>query len=495
MRHVITSKFLIVVTVNPESHSIKAMISFDGLNFADAGLPPDIKVGKFPDVLTVLDSKLDAIFIHVSYIDLPTNPLLKSGLNGTNFVTSLENVANYGGQGFFHRMEGLDGVIICQAGDGKTRITHNDGGEWNFLNPPTVDSDGEKYECSSQGLSKCSLNLAIQLELRSSDSVSSLPDTYISMGTVGEDFRSTHDTFISKNGGSTWEEVMKGETKWAYGDSGTIIVMVSAPGATHTISYSLDQGRTWNYYQFCNDKDLEGFRYGVRVRDLKTSGKSKKFFIHAEMRPLLGPIVTYVFSIDFSDIYKRQCELDLDNSDSSDFEYWAPANPHLQENCILGRETRYLSRKSVDCYIGSAPLAEFSKVIRNSIVVPLLIFIFVTWFVYDRGVRRKGGFTRLSEIRIGEEDVQPIENDRIDKITSKIVKYGIAIIVDSSAATSAIRSINGSSFRKLISAIFTRSPSGRNFVAVPDLNQEEDRLFANSHSTQEADDDYDDEQE
>ena len=61
----------------------------------------------------------------------------------------------------YSQMIGLDGIalvnIVGNADEAvltgrkalQSRITHNDGGTWKPLNPPPVDSFGNKYECQS----------------------------------------------------------------------------------------------------------------------------------------------------------------------------------------------------------------------------------------------------------------------------------------------------------------------------------------------------------
>lgn len=62
-------------------------------------------------------------------------------------------------------------------------------------------------------------------------------------------------------------------------------------------------------------------------------------------------------------------------------------------------------------------------------MIPLIVFIGATWFVYDRGVRRNGGFERLGQIRLNDQDFDdgfnPIENNQVDAVVNKIVKGGV----------------------------------------------------------------------
>ncbi|KAJ1534536.1 uncharacterized protein FZC26_26195g4269, partial [Saccharomyces cerevisiae] len=58
-------------------------------------------------------------------------------------------------------------------------------------------------------------------------------------------------------------------------------------------------------------------------------------------------------------------------------------------------------------------------------VTILLVIFFVAWFVYDRGIRRNGGFSRFEEIRLGDDGL--IENNRTDRVVNIIVRLGLCI--------------------------------------------------------------------
>ena len=58
-------------------------------------------------------------------------------------------------------------------------------------------------------------------------------------------------------------------------------------------------------------------------------------------------------------------------------------------------------------------------------VTILLVIFFAAWFVYDRGIRRNGGFSRFEEIRLGDDGL--IENNRTDRVVNIIVRLGLCI--------------------------------------------------------------------
>jgi hypothetical protein len=88
--------------------------------------------------------------------------IFKSNSNGTYYNLALENV-NRDGRGYtdFEKMIGLDGIavvnVVVNTDDAnisgkkelQTRITHNDGASWKPLTPPSRDSLGQSYDCTS----------------------------------------------------------------------------------------------------------------------------------------------------------------------------------------------------------------------------------------------------------------------------------------------------------------------------------------------------------
>ncbi|CAD1808071.1 unnamed protein product [Candida parapsilosis] len=590
-----------VVAAIVKDGSLEAKVTVDGKIFADADFPKDLKVEPH-QAYTVLDSSSGSIFMHVttsSQTGFEYGSLLKSNSNGTYFVLSLDHV-NRNEDGFvdFDRIDGLEGTIMANIvsnyKDGKgpkklqTLISRNDGSEWDYLVPPAVDSNGKKYGCSGSSLEKCALHLhgfTERADYRDTYSSGSAVGFLIGVGNVGE-YLSDMDsasTFLSTDGGVTWKEVKQGVYQWEYGDQGTILVLVDAVGETDKFFYSLDEGGNWNEYKFA-DKP-------VRVLDLATvpTDTSRKFIIFSHHPKDTRDTLSY--SIDFTNIYKRQCQLDLDHPNSDDYEYWSPSHPsNNADKCVFGHESKYLRRAvgHYDCFIGGAPLTEGYTVTRNCsctrrdyecdynyyrdakdntcklvaglssndrkkdmcskpgafqyfdstgyrkiplstceggkqydtfsphacpgkqkefneyygrevkgtklffvVFIPLVIFLGVTWFVYDRGVRRNGGFERLGQIRLNDQDFDegfnPIEDNQVDAVVNKIVKGGVYTAAVVFATFKAVQKIDRMVLEKIGNVVFGRrggGPGARNYVSIPD---EDDDLFGD------FDDDVDEE--
>lgn len=53
------------------------------------------------------------------------------------------------------------------------------------------------------------------------------------------------DTFLSNDGGITWEMVRQDAQKYEFGDQGSILVTVNDEEGVDSVNYSTDFGKTW----------------------------------------------------------------------------------------------------------------------------------------------------------------------------------------------------------------------------------------------------------
>ncbi|THU81963.1 Oligoxyloglucan reducing end-specific cellobiohydrolase [Dendrothele bispora CBS 962.96] len=284
--------------------------------------------------------------------------LLKSDFTGTLFVTSLDYVNGdvYTGLVDFERISGIEGIALANvvanpqeaASTGskvlQSKITHNDGGTWEYLIPPQQDSLGMSYQCDD---TNCHLHLRGNTMHRAKGKSFSKPSvvgSIVGVGNVGENLAQDYTasrTFISRDAGFSWEEIHKKSHFWEFGDSGSILVMVNDKEATNHVIFSKNQGLTWEEYQFA---DKEMF-----VKDIITepSGKSRRFIVLGDFTSPLH-VSTVAVHIDFSSLTTRQCDLEVSNDDS-DFEWWSPS-----KNCLLGQQKIYHRRiREADCVVGS----------------------------------------------------------------------------------------------------------------------------------------------
>lgn len=369
--------YLVAATVQLDG-SLKAHVSVNGMDWADAYFPSNFRVGQ-QQAYNILSSETKAIFLHVTTNNRDGSEfgtILKSNSNGTSYSLVLKNV-NRDSFGFvdFEQMTALEGVAVVnvvsnalEAKKGsrkklKTMITHNDGGQWDLLAPPAVDSTGKKYECSGKSIEECSLHIhgyTERADYRDTLSSGSAVGMMIGVGNVGDKLDSylNGHTFLTRDGGVTWREVKKGVYQWEYGDQGSILVLVNGHDSTDSISYSIDEGATWNEHKFAD--------HLVNVNDIATvpSDDSRKFLLFTKLPSNRGDKAT-VYQIDFSQLLKRKCSLDLVHPDTDDFDLWTPKHPHQSDNCLFGHEAQYYRKiPGKDCYIGEK-LSEPYKVIRD----------------------------------------------------------------------------------------------------------------------------------
>ena len=114
------------------------------------------------------------------------------------------------------------------------------GAKWSLLNRPDRDSDGNIYNCEGNTVDKCSLHLHSFTERRNprdSLSSSSAIGLMIGVGNVGSHLTRYEqgDTFLTRDAGVTWKEVIKGAYMYEFGNQGGIIVLVDDENPTDSV--------------------------------------------------------------------------------------------------------------------------------------------------------------------------------------------------------------------------------------------------------------------
>lgn len=363
------SEYIIVASRDPErTNSMKASTSLDGKTFADAQFPVNVDV-PVQEAYTVVDSSNHAIFLHVTvnkYDETAYGSLIKSNSNGTSYVLSRAGVnRNRDGYIDFEKMEGVEGVVVINVVGNleamekkgamkklKTMISHNDGAQWAYLPPPSVDADGNSFSCSAkngEGSDDCALHLHGYTERedpRDTFSSGSAIGLMMGVGNVGGHLESWSDadTFLTPDGGITWKSVKKGPYIYEYGDSGSVIVIVPEGKATKSLFYSLDEGDTWTEYQFSETE--------TEVTDITTvpSDTSKMFLLWGKESEK-DKLVT--INVDFSGLREHSCRLNEDDGEDEDDDYylWEPKHPLQDDNCLFGHIEQYHRKKtSANCW-------------------------------------------------------------------------------------------------------------------------------------------------
>uniref|UniRef100_A0A0W0FD49 VPS10 domain-containing protein n=1 Tax=Moniliophthora roreri TaxID=221103 RepID=A0A0W0FD49_MONRR len=366
------SEYLVVAELKPSGTSLELQVSLDGINFAPGVFPKGMMLDTH--AYTVLESSTQSLFLFMTMSDLPPfGSILKSNSNGTYFIDSLDNV-NRNGEGYvdFEKMIGLDGIALVNvvkdpieaAITGRkhlvSRITHNDGGTWKPLRPPSTDSLGNEYDCKD---TSCALHVhgyTERLDPRATFSSPSIVGLIMAVGNVGSSLApyKDSDTFLSRDGGFTWREVHKDAHLWEFGDSGSILIMANDEEPVDHILFSIDEGESWREYRFMADGAGK-----MRVRFIVTvpSDTSRRFVLLGEYPGGRGSVAVQV---DFSALTNRKCVLNTDDPNHDDFELWSPSEER-NEVCLFGRQTLYHRRTpKANCYVGDQAKAKV-KIEKN----------------------------------------------------------------------------------------------------------------------------------
>ncbi|KAJ5260505.1 Vacuolar protein sorting/targeting protein 10 [Penicillium angulare] len=363
-RFVMMNDYVVVATYPTEKHKfLNVSTSLDGRVFAEAQFPFNIDVAEY----TVLPGSSYALLLYVEVNDKEGQyfgSLVKSNSNGTYFVQSLAGL-NSNNERFvdFEKMVGIEGValantvvnkedVLKKGADKKlvSVITHNDGGQWMLLAPPTRDAEDKKFDCSvteGEGTSACALHLHSYTERRDSRDTfysDSAVGLMVGIGNVGQYLSDAKDadTFLSRDGGFTWKQAKKGRYMFEFGDAGSIIVLVREQQATKVVHYSLDEGDKWSEFQFSETEMV--------INDISTlpSDTSKNFLLWAEEKSS-GKLTT--INLDFSGVWDRQCEASKVGGDNDDYYLWTPQHPAQQDGCLFGHIEQYQRKKpNAECW-------------------------------------------------------------------------------------------------------------------------------------------------
>ncbi|GAA5980381.1 hypothetical protein JCM11641_001783 [Rhodosporidiobolus odoratus] len=352
-------EYMVVAEIHDNTRAIGLTMSLDGKTFAEARFPPNMQLEN--QAYTVLESTTDSVFLHVTThpdIGSEWGTLFKSNSNGTYYNPSLEYV-NRNSKGFvdFEKMLGLEGIAVVNVVSNpeeaslnsnkklQTRITRNDGGRWKPMNPPPEDVLGQRYDCSG---TNCALHIHGYTERKDPRATYSSPSAVglmLAVGNVGEYLLpyADSDTFLTRDGGFSWEEVHKDAHMWEYLDQGSILVLANDEEVTDHVTYSLNEGLSWQDYRFGEPIRVKG----IVTVPMDTSRKVILFGTAPDR-----PESSVAVHVDFSSVSNVKCKLDLSNPARDDFELWSPSESR-DEPCLFGMQAFYHRRiRDRQCFVG-----------------------------------------------------------------------------------------------------------------------------------------------
>ena len=160
------------------------------------------------------------------------------------------------------------------------------------------------------------------------------------------------NTYLSRDGGLTWTEVMKGSHIYEIGDHGGLIVAAPNTEKTTEISYTFNEGETWHKLTI-SDTPIDVTNIIIEPESI-----SQQFVVYGQYNKEAalqqqGVVVT----VDFKDLHEPQCKgADKAGEPESDYELWTPFDGrHGESKCFLGQQTTYVRRKAAsECFNGEA---------------------------------------------------------------------------------------------------------------------------------------------
>ena len=378
-KFIISSRYILVAQVIEDDSSEVQLLTSNERNlelFTKAELP--IK-HLAEHSYTLLDTSEESIFLFINHIGAkaPYGNVYISDASGRRFALSLLRTPQ-GNDGTcdFDKIYGLEGIYIANVYDkdtvlessqtsnqarGKpnkasksspdsqpskrTQITFDKGSIWHNLPAPATDSAGKKVVCEDE---ECYLHLHSLAARQYSPvySTSSAVGLILGTGNVGKYLSLREDeinTYMSRDGGLTWSEVMKGSHIYELGDHGALIIMADNREATDTIYYSWNEGLRWEPLKITpNPIEIENI--------IISPGAIAQTFLVLGTKGGKGVTV----ALDFSSLHEPQCQgVEYPDSDKSDYELWTPNDGRAGSKCLMGRTVSYIRRKQeAECYNG-----------------------------------------------------------------------------------------------------------------------------------------------
>lgn len=169
----------------------------------------------------------------------------------------------------------------------------------------------------------------------------SAPGIIMATGVIGQNLKGHPALYVSRDAGYTWKQVLKDYYFFNMGDHGGLLVAVKyfkSRGETRHISYSTDEGESWQSYDF-NEKMLRV--YGLMTEPGENTTVFTMFGSDSGQHQWL------IIKVDLRNVFEREC------NEQDDFKFWTPSNPDQPVMCVLGRKEVYQRRAArVNCYTG-----------------------------------------------------------------------------------------------------------------------------------------------
>lgn len=244
----------------------------------------------------------------------------------------------------------------------RTQISLTGGSSWQFLAPPANYRFGQCNTCPpGSEVPRCSLHLHGPTSWYAPEgphpnfySLPTAPGLIIATGNVGPHLDQSPDgdcTWMSRDGGLSWEDIADNTAIYEIGNHGGIVVIAAhrSEGPTDTVKFSLDQGACFHTVKLPEPLLVENIR-------ISPGGTSTVFVVHGlaclktEMHPQCGfaggsAPPGKMYSIDVKDILGgdwKECDTSTGSKD------YVTQEVPSEGACLLGakRITRQRNRDS-----------------------------------------------------------------------------------------------------------------------------------------------------
>lgn len=382
------------------SRSVTLFVSDqDGDEFVEACLPAKLEDDGYNLVHTHDNAAAFILADHAEpgswgpTADSPTSDAYAPAYNASLHTLSLPDIYRRDFVTDFSRVEGLAGIFIANRVDPagrtagsrgreasylQTRLSINGGANWDAINPPTSYRYGQCNTCSaSASADQCSLHLHGPTSWFAPEgphpnfySLDTAPGLVIATGNVGHHLDMSPDadcTWLSRDGGLTWEDIAENTAIYEIGNHGGIIVLAAhrSEGPTDTITFSMDAGSCFHKVQLPEPMLVENIR-------VAPGGNSPVFIIHgtACLKTASHPGCGFtggsvppgkMYAIDFQEILATEWKECSAADGSSDYEAWVAPK---EGACLLGMKKTYHRRSRETFCVNPAgwdPLAPAAK--------------------------------------------------------------------------------------------------------------------------------------
>lgn len=353
------------------SQGLELFVSFKRQPFVSAQFDTDLARKEYH----IADVSFDRIFVSVSHTETLVNLYISELIDkkSAKFILSLPNILTFFPNNTWkdswlndvadetftelYKVEGLRGIYIASQVQGTPKlnsigpehllslITYDHGVTWNRIKAPETNHKGFFNQCNPE---TCSLHLSQKFSqlypvsrAASIMSSKSAPGIIMATGVVGTSLKGHPALYVSRDAGLTWKQVLQDYYFFNMGDHGGVLVAVKyfkTRGETRDISYSIDEGETWQTLEF-NEKMLRV--YGLMTEPGENTTVFTMFGSGSGQHQWL------IIKVDLRKVFERDCQ-------DEDFKFWSPAAPtDVSSTCVLGRKETYKRRSAhANCYTG-----------------------------------------------------------------------------------------------------------------------------------------------